>query len=124
MARYTYRHSYLWNERSTVLEQELAQLTSYLHSSGLDDEFEADDHTYRTDSGDLWIFLPELTEHQLFAITLILSSSQLEFENRPVKFDRPPEIDSELDEDWKDKGPAVSFTLQQLAQLTITWQIR
>lgn len=97
MARYTYRHSDLWRERSRVLEQELEQLESYLHSSGLDEEFDINDHTYRHESGDVWIFLPEMTDRQLFAITLILSSSTLEFENRPVKFDRPPEIDREED---------------------------
>lgn len=97
MARYTYRHSDLWNERSRVLEEELEQLKSYLHSSGLDDEFDLDDHTYRHESGDLWLFLPEMNDRQLFAITLILSSSQLEFENRPIRFAQPPEIHSEED---------------------------
>lgn len=97
MARYTYRHSDLWNERSRVLEEELAQLTSYLHLSGLDDEFEVDDHTYRHESGDVWLFLPELSELQLFAVTLILSSSTLEFENTPIRFAQPPLPHSELD---------------------------
>jgi hypothetical protein len=96
MARYTYIHSDLWSERSTVLEDELAQLTGYLHRSGLDSEFDSDLHSYRTDTGDVWLFLPELTELQLFAITLILSSSSLEFENRPVRFAQPPLHTSEL----------------------------
>lgn len=94
MARYTYRHSDLWREQSTVLEDELAQLASYLHSSGLDEEFDPDDHTYQHESGDVWIFLPEMTDRQLFAITLILSSSTLEFENTPIRFAHPPETAS------------------------------
>ena len=97
MARYTYRHSDLWNEKSTVLEDELAQLTSYLHTSGLDSEFDIDLHSYRTDTGDVWLFLPELSELQLFAITLILSSSSLEFENTPIRFAQPPLVHSELE---------------------------
>lgn len=91
MARYTYRWTELWRERSTILDEELEQLQKYLHKSGLDEEFDPDVHVYAHESGDRWLMLPELTEAQLFAITLILSSSQLEFENRPVKFDRPPE---------------------------------
>ena len=91
MARYTLRHSDLWNEQSTVLADELAQLAQYLHSSKLDPEFEVEAHTYRHDSGDVWIFLPEMSDRQLFAITLILSSSTLEFENKPVRFTHPPE---------------------------------
>ena len=97
MARYTYRHSDLWNEKSTVLEDELDQLEQYLHTSGLDSEFEVDLHSYRTDTGDVWLFLPELSELQLFAITLILSSSTLEFENTPIRFAQPPLAHSELD---------------------------
>ena len=97
MARYTYRHSDLWAERSTVLEDELAQLTQYLHTSGLDSEFDIDLHSYRTDTGDVWLFLPELSELQLFAITLILSSSTLEFENTPIRFAQPPLVHSELE---------------------------
>lgn len=92
MARYTYKHSDLWREQSRVLEQELEQLQSYLHSSGIDDEFDVNVHTYRHESGDVWLFLPEISDRQLFAITLILSSSELEFENRPVRFAQPPEI--------------------------------
>lgn len=98
MARYTYKHSDLWSERSRVLEEELEQLTSYLHSSGLDDEFAVDAHTYRHESGDVWLFLPELTARQLFAVTLILSSSTLEFDNRPIRFAHPPEPTDELRE--------------------------
>lgn len=93
MARYTYRDSDLWRERSTVLEDELAQLVQYLHSSKLDLEFDSDVHTYRHESGDVWIFLPEMSDGQLFAITLILSSSTLEFENKPIRFTHPPEPD-------------------------------
>lgn len=90
MARYTYRDSDLWREGSTVLADELAQLTQYLHASGLDLEFDVDAHIYQHTSGDVWIFLPEMTERQLFAITLILSSSTLEFENQPIRFTHPP----------------------------------
>lgn len=91
MARYTYRDSDLWRERSSVLTDELTQLAQYLHSSKLDLEFDVEAHTYRHESGDVWIFLPEMSERQLFAITLILSSSTLEFENKPIRFTHPPE---------------------------------
>jgi len=91
MARYTYRWTELWRDSTQILDQELEQLAKYLHNSQLDEEFDLDAHVYAHESGDRWIFLPELTDRELFLITVILSSSTLEFENRPVRFDRPPE---------------------------------
>lgn len=90
MSRYTYQWTELWRERSTILDEELEQLQKYLHKSRLDEEFDLEQHVYAHESGDRWLFLPEMTEAQLFAVTLILSSSTLEFENRPVRFDTPP----------------------------------
>jgi len=91
MARYTYRWTELWRESTAILDQELDQLQKYLHSSQLDEEFDLDVHVYAHASGDRWLFLPELTDRQLFLITVILSSSSLEFENQPVRFDTPPQ---------------------------------
>jgi len=90
MARYTYRWSELWRESTELLDQELTQLAKYLHSSKLDPEFDPDDHVYTHASGDRWLFLPQLTDRQLFLITVILSSSTVEFENTPVRSDTLP----------------------------------
>jgi|SRR6056297_501070 len=88
--RYTYRHSNLWIENQSILESELTELQAWLHKSNIDTEFTTEDHTYQTEQGDVWIFLPELTNSQLFAATLILSSSELYLDNRPIRFDSPP----------------------------------
>lgn len=88
--RYTYRHSNLWIENTAILESELNELQKWLVNSNIDTEFNTEDYTYQTDNGDVWIFLPELTNGQLFAATLILSSSELYLDDKPVRFDTPP----------------------------------
>ena len=97
--RYTYRHSNLWIENSAILESELNELAQWLHKSKIDRDFTVEDHTYTTQSGDVWIFLPELTESQLFSATLILSSSELLLDDRPIRFDVPPNTEQEHEED-------------------------
>lgn len=92
--RYTYQHSNLWVENTEILDQELKQLETWLHQSEIDSEFTVLDHTYRNEIGDVWIFLPELTQSQLFAATLILSSSELYLDNKPVRFDTPPNTEN------------------------------
>ena len=88
--RYTYRHSNLWIENSSILDSELEELSKWLVNSNIDQEFTVEDHTYQTEQGDVWLFLPELTRSQLFAATLILSSSELYLDDKPVRFDTPP----------------------------------
>ena len=91
MARYTYKHSNLWVENTSILDGEIEELTKWLHTSGIDPDFDVDTHVYRDDNtGDVHFFLEELSRSQLFAATLVLSSSELLFENKPVKFDKPP----------------------------------
>ena len=97
--RYTYRHSHLWTENHNILDSELKELQKWLHKSNIDTEFAVEDHTYTADSGDVWIFLPELTPSQLFAATLILSSSELYLDDKPIRFDSPPNTAKEHEED-------------------------
>jgi len=85
MARYTDRWSELWRESTELRDQELTQLAKYLHSSKLDPEFDPDDPVYTLASGDPWLSLPQLTDRQLSLITVILSSSTVEFENTPLR---------------------------------------
>jgi hypothetical protein len=97
--KYTYRHSHLWTENRSILDRELEELSNWLKNANIDTEFETEDHTYTTDSGDVWIFLPELTRRQLFTATLILSSSELYLDDKPVRFDTPPNKDQYSEED-------------------------
>lgn len=100
MARYTYKHSNLWVENSKILDSEIEELGKWLHNSGVDADFDADTHVYQdSTSGDVSLFLPELSNSQLFAATLILSSSELMFENKPVRFKQPPVTQKDLMDD-------------------------
>lgn len=90
MTQYTYRFSELWRENTSILDTELEQLKDYLHNTNIDTDFDPEQHVYVHESGDRWIFLPELTENQLFAIALILSSSELCQDDVPVRFAQPP----------------------------------
>ena len=99
MARYVYRHSHLWTENTAIVDAEIAELESWLRNSNIDPDFDAQSHVYVTDHGDRWIHLPELSNSQLFAMQMILSSSELYFQNRPVKFDQPPVTQQDLTED-------------------------
>ena len=94
--RYTYRHSNLWIENQSILESELEELQKWLVASNIDSEFTVEDYTYQTEQGDVWLFLPELTRSQLFAATLILSSSELYLDDKPVRFDTPPNLIQEI----------------------------
>lgn len=95
--KYTYKHSAHWVENEQIIEQELQELTSWLHSSEIDPEFDAETHVYATEQGDRWLFLPQLTRSQLFAMSLILCSSELYEDNQFVKFDKPPNTETEDD---------------------------
>jgi hypothetical protein len=76
--RYIIHYNELVELERTQISQEIAQLTSWLHTTEIDPEFDPDTHLYRDpESGDRWLHLPELTEGQLFAMQLILSSSEV-----------------------------------------------
>jgi len=98
MPRYTYQHSNLWVENTAILDAEIAELTDWLHKSKIDEDFDPDTHVYRhPDTGEVTLSLVEISSSQLFAASLILSSSTLLFENKPVKFDKPPATQANLD---------------------------
>ena len=97
MARYTYKHSNLWVENTNILDGEIEELSKWLLASKIDPDFDPDVHVYRDeDTGDVTLSLIELSNSQLFAATLILSSSELLFENKPVRFDKPPVTQKDL----------------------------
>lgn len=99
MPRYVYKHSNFWVENNSILENEIQELEKWLHSSGIDPDFEPDTHVYQDpNTNDITLSLPELTKSQLFAATLIMSSSELYFDNKPVKFDKPPVTWNGLDD--------------------------
>ena len=98
--KYTYRHTHLWTENHNILDQELEELAKWLHNSEIDPDFDPKEHVYRaTETADVWIFMPELTNSQLFAATLILSSSELYLDDKPVRFDTPPNRENKLNEE-------------------------
>lgn len=89
--RYTYKNSDHWRENPEILEQELTELQAWLHRSNIDPEFDRDTHVYQNhNTGDAWLFLPELTERQEMAATLILCSSELYRDDAPVRYSHPP----------------------------------
>lgn len=101
MAKYVYKHSDLWIESRSILEKELEELASWLHSSKIDEDFEVEEHTYTdSETGDVLLFIPEMTNSQLFAASIILSSSELYFDNKPARLAKPPVTAKDLmDED-------------------------
>jgi hypothetical protein len=81
--------SELWRENSRIIDEEILSLTSWLHSSGVDPDFDPATHVYVEDTGDRTFSLPELTAGQLFALGLVISSSTVELD-APVRFRTPP----------------------------------
>lgn len=76
--RYIIHYNELAELERTQMQLETAQLTSWLHTTEIDPEFDPELHIYRDpESGDRWLHLPELTERQLLALQLILSSSEV-----------------------------------------------
>ena len=97
MPRYVYKHSNLWVENSSIVDSEIQELAEWLWSSEIDPDFDPDTHVYRDpDSGDVTLSLVELTSGQLFAATLIMSSSELYFDNNPVRVEKPPVTQKDL----------------------------
>jgi hypothetical protein len=100
--RYKYQHTELWRENSAIIDSEMQELEAWLRRSKIDPDFDREEHVYVCENGDRWIFLPELSERQLMAATLILSSSELSLDDRPFRFHHPPAAtlsDYEFDED-------------------------
>ena len=97
MARYTLRYNELADLEHNQLEREFERLELWLHETGIDPEFDRDQHIYRDGvTGNRWIFLPELTEKQLFAAELIVSSSELYFDDKPLH--RGPVVEDAQDD--------------------------
>ena len=105
MARYVYKHNSFMVEGGQLVDKEFEELAKWITSSGIDKEFEVDRHIYKHDSGDYWIHIPELTENQLFAMSLILSMSQLEYQGKQVVFKQPPAPDTFKPENWGLEDP-------------------
>jgi len=100
MPRYVYKHSNLWVENSNILDSEIEELKKWLHNSEIDPDFDPDTHVYQDpETGDVTFSLVELNSGQLFAATLIMSSSELYFDNKPVRFDKPPVTQKDLMEE-------------------------
>lgn len=84
--KYTLKYSELVELEQSQLESELAKLGEWLLETGIDPDFSPQDHIYRDDvTGDRWLFLPELNPKQLFAMQLIVSSVEIERDDRPIR---------------------------------------
>ena len=82
--KYVLKYNELVDLENTQLQSELDQLELWLHSTGIDPDFDQTQHLHiRTDSGDRWLFLPELSERELFAMSLIISSLKIYLDDRP-----------------------------------------
>ena len=91
MARYVLKYNELVTLEATQRTLELEQLEKWLHTTGIDPDFNQEHHVYtNSDTGDDWIMLPELSSGELFAMSLIVSSRELYHDNNPVRFTRPP----------------------------------
>jgi hypothetical protein len=76
--RYIIHYNELVELERTQMQLEIDQLTRWLHTTEIDPEFDPELHLYKdSESGDRWLHLPELTERQLLAMQLILSSSEV-----------------------------------------------
>lgn len=84
------RYNELVALEGTQMQKELEELTRWLHQSRVDRYFDPKEHIHLDAvTGDHWIFTAELTEAQQFTVALILSSSEVELEGRPLR--RGPE---------------------------------
>jgi hypothetical protein len=73
-----------WNPVNLQLEFE--KLEKWLHETGIDADFDRNEHIYIDSvTGDRWMFLPELNSKQLFTLELIVSSSEVVKDDRPLR---------------------------------------
>jgi hypothetical protein len=100
MAKYVLKYNELIEMESSQLELELEKLEGWLHETGIDLDFDRKEHIYiDSDTGDRWMFLPELNSNQLFTLELIVSSSEVVKDDRPLRRGPAvsPEVETEVD---------------------------
>ncbi len=98
MAKYVLKFNELVEMESSQLESEFEKLEHWLHETGIDEDFDRAEHIYRdAETGDRWMFLPELNNKQLFALELIVSSSEVVRDDRPLR--RGPAVSETTDEE-------------------------
>lgn len=86
MAKYVLKYSELVELEQTQLNSELERLEQWLHETGIDPDFDHNDHIYVDgETGDRWLFLPELNSGQLFAMELIVSSTEVTQDGQPLR---------------------------------------
>lgn len=86
MAKYVLKYNELVEMEASQLESEFQSLEKWLHETGIDPDFDSDQHIYvDAETGDRWIFLPELNAKQSFAMDLILSSSEVYRDDKPLR---------------------------------------
>jgi hypothetical protein len=83
--KYVLKYNELTALEGTQLALELTQLANWLRETDIDPDFDPDLHVYTSDTGDRWLLLPELTARELFAMSLIVSSSELYLDDKPFK---------------------------------------
>jgi hypothetical protein len=98
MAKYVLKFNELVEMESSQLESEFEKLEHWLHETGIDEDFDREEHIYRdSETGDRWMFLPELNSKQLFTLELIVSSSEVVKDDRPLR--RGPAVSEAVVED-------------------------
>ena len=86
MAKYVLKYNELVEMESSQLESEFEKLEQWLHETGIDEYFDRNEHIYLdSETGDRWMFLPELNSKQLFTLELIVSSSEVVRDDRPLR---------------------------------------
>lgn len=86
MAKYVLKYNQLVEMESSQLQLEFEKLEQWLHETGIDPDFDRNEHIYiDSETGDRWMFLPELNSKQLFALELIVSSSEVVRDDRPLR---------------------------------------
>lgn len=99
MAKYVFKFNELAEMEKSQLESEFERLEQWLHETKIDPDFDRAEHIYLDSvTGDRWVFLPELNSKQMFAMELIVSSSEVIRDDRPLR--RGPAA-SYADEDMK-----------------------
>jgi hypothetical protein len=86
MAKYVLKFNELVEMESSQLQLEFEKLEKWLHETGIDADFDRNEHIYIDSvTGDRWMFLPELNSKQLFTLELIVSSSEVVKDDRPLR---------------------------------------
>lgn len=97
MAKYVLKYNELAEMESSQIQFEFEKLEGWLHETGIDPDFDRNEHIYiDSETGDRWIFLPELSSKQLFTMELIVSSSEIYFDDKPLR--RGPAVVEPMDD--------------------------